>query len=59
VAEPDPGLGLQARLGALLIAAQTLNFLVGARNQCVLGRVIELNAFTAESKTYRVIKVRQ
>jgi len=59
VAEPDPSLGLQARLGALLIAAQALNFLLGARNQCVLDRVIELNAFTAESKTYRVIKVRQ
>jgi hypothetical protein len=51
--------GLYARLGALLICAQTLNFLLGARNQCVLGRVVELNPWSMESKSYRVLKVRQ
>jgi hypothetical protein len=51
--------GLYARLGALLISAQTLNFLLGARNQCVFDRVVELNPWSMESKSYRVIKVRQ
>jgi hypothetical protein len=58
VAEAHPR-GLYARLGALLISAQTLNFLLGARNQCVLGRVVELNPWSMESKSYRVLKVRQ
>jgi hypothetical protein len=59
VAEADPPLNLYARLGALLISAQALNFLLGARNQCVLDRVVELNPWSMESKGYRVLKVRQ
>jgi hypothetical protein len=59
VAEADPPLNLYARLGALLISAQALNFLLGARNQCVLERVVELNPWSMESKGYRVLKVRQ
>jgi hypothetical protein len=59
VAEADPPLNLYARLGALLISAQALNFLLGARNQCVLDRVVELNPWSMESKAYRVLKVRQ
>ena len=35
-----PPVNLYARLGALLISAQALNFLPGARNQCVLDRVV-------------------
>jgi hypothetical protein len=58
-ADRDPRLSLYARLGALLISAQALNFLVGARNQCVLDRVIELNPWSIESKAYKVLKVRQ
>jgi hypothetical protein len=57
-AEVNPP-GLYARLGALLVSAQTLNFLLGARNQCVLDRVVELNPWSMESKSYRVLKVRQ
>ena len=53
-AEADPPLNLYARLGALLISAQALNFLLGARNQCVLDRVVELNPWSMESKGYRV-----
>ena len=53
-AEADPPLNLYARLGALLISAQALNFLLGARNQCVLDRVVELNPWSMESKAYRV-----
>jgi hypothetical protein len=51
--------GLYARLAALLVSAQALNFLLGARNQCVLDRVVEINPWSMESKTYRVLKVRQ
>ncbi len=58
-AEADPSLNLYARLGALLISTQALNFLLGARNQCVLDRVVELNPWSMESKGYRVFKVRQ
>src|SRR5207237_7050316 len=58
-AEADPPLNLYARLGALLISAQALNFLLGARNQCVLERAIEFNPWSMESKGYRVFKVRQ
>src|SRR5882757_10418633 len=54
-AEADhPPLNLYARLGALLISAQALNFLLGARNQCVLDRVVELNPWSMESRGYRV-----
>jgi hypothetical protein len=53
-AEAEPPLNLYARLGALLISAQALNFLLGARNQCVLDRVVELNPWSMESKAYRV-----
>jgi hypothetical protein len=59
VAEADPPLNLYARLGALLISAQALNFLLGARNQCVLERAIEFNPWSMESKGYKVFKVRQ
>jgi hypothetical protein len=59
VAEADPQLSLYARLGALLISAQALSFLLGARNQCVLDRAIEFNPWSMESKGYRVLKVRQ
>lgn len=59
IAEADPPLNLYARLGALLISAQALNFLLGARNQCVRDRVVELNPWSMESKGYRVFKVRQ
>jgi hypothetical protein len=59
VAEADPPLNLYARLGALLISAQALNFLLGARNQCVMERAIEFNPWSMESKGYRVFKVRQ
>ena len=58
-ADTDPPLNLYARLGALLVSAQVLNFLLGARNQCVLDRVVELNPWSMESKGYRVLKVRQ
>jgi hypothetical protein len=59
-AKADPrALNLYARLGALLISAQALNFLLGARNQCVLDRVVELNPWSMESKGYSVFKVRQ
>jgi hypothetical protein len=54
IAEADPPLSLHARLGALLISAQALNFLLGARNQCVRDRVVELNPWSMESKSYRV-----
>ena len=59
IAEAEPPLNLYARLGALLISAQALNFLLGTRNQCVLDRIIELNPWSMESKGYRVFKVRQ
>jgi hypothetical protein len=58
-AEADPPLNLYARLGALLISAQALNFLLGARNQCVRDRAVEFNPWSMESKAYRVFKVRQ
>jgi hypothetical protein len=44
----------EARLGALLVSAQALNFLLGARNQCVMDRVVELNPWSMESTGYRV-----
>jgi hypothetical protein len=44
----------EARLGALLVSAQALNFLLGARNQCVTDRVVELNPWSMESTGYRV-----
>ncbi len=56
IAEADPPLNLYARLGALLISAQALNFLLGARNQCVRDRVVELNPWSMESKGYRVVR---
>jgi len=59
VAEADPQLNLHARLGALLISAQALSFLLGARNQCVLNRAVEFNPWSMESRGYKVIKVRQ
>ncbi|HUI61463.1 MAG TPA: hypothetical protein VLX90_14640 [Steroidobacteraceae bacterium] len=58
VAEADPRLSLRARLGALLVGAQVLSFLLGARRHCVLNRVVEVNPWSIESKAYRVIKVR-
>jgi hypothetical protein len=58
-AEARPPLNLYARLGALLLSAQALNFLLGARNECVLDRVVELNPWSMESRGYRVFKVRQ
>jgi hypothetical protein len=59
VAETDPPLNLYARLGALLISAQALSFLLGARKQCVLNRTVEFNPWSMESKGYSVLKVRQ
>jgi hypothetical protein len=59
LADGEARFSLHARLGALLISAQALNFLLGARNQCVLDRVIELNPWSIESRAYRVLKVRQ
>jgi hypothetical protein len=59
VAEADPPLNLYARLGALLISAQALNFLLGARNQCIRDRAVEFNPWSMESKGYKVLKVRQ
>jgi hypothetical protein len=59
VAEADLRTGLSARLGAVLVAAQALNFLQGARNQCVLDTLVEINPLTMESKAYRVVKLRQ
>jgi hypothetical protein len=50
----DSTLNPGARLAALLVSAQALNFLLGARNQCVLDRVVELNPGSMESKGYRV-----
>jgi hypothetical protein len=58
-AEADTPLNLYARLGALLVSAQALNFLLGARNQCVLDRIVELNPWSMESRAYKVFKVRQ
>lgn len=52
--EPDAPLNPHARLAALLVSTQALNFLLGARNQCVLDRVVELNPWSMESKGYRV-----
>ncbi len=54
----EPGIPLrpQARLAALLVSAQALNFLLGARNRCVLNQVIELNPWSMESKGYRVLQ---
>jgi hypothetical protein len=53
-ADVDHPLHPAARLGALLVSAQALNFLLGARNQCVLDRVFELNPWSMQSKGYRV-----
>jgi hypothetical protein len=59
VAEPDLQTGICARVGGLLIAAQALSFLQGARAQCVLGTRVEVYPLSIESKAYRVLKVRQ
>ena len=59
IAEAAPQPGLEARLGALLIGAQTLNFLLGRRPLWVLDKVLELNPWSMESKGYRITKVRQ
>jgi hypothetical protein len=59
LSDVDPPLNLYARLGALLISAQALNYLLGARNPCVLDRAIEFNPWSMESRVYRVLKVRQ
>jgi hypothetical protein len=59
IAEADPRLSLPSRVGALLVCAQTLSFLLGARNRCVVGRVVEMNPWSIESRAYKVIKVRQ
>ena len=58
-AEAERPLNLYARLGALLLSAQALNFLLGARNQCVRERTVEFNPWSMESKGYSVFKVRQ
>jgi hypothetical protein len=52
--KPESALHPDARLAALLVSAQALNFLLGARNQCVLDRVVELNPWSMESRGYRV-----
>ncbi len=54
----NPRTALCVRLGALIIGAQALSFLLGDRARCVLGRVVELDPWSIESKGYRVIKVR-
>jgi len=59
VAEAERPLNFYARLGALLLSAQALNFLLGARNQCVRERAVEFNPWSMESKGYSVFKVRQ
>jgi hypothetical protein len=53
-AKAEAPLNPEARLGALLVSAQALNFLLGARNQCVTDRVVELNPWSMESTGYRV-----
>jgi len=58
-ADADLPLTLYARLGALLICVQALNFLLDARNPGVRDRAVELNPWSMESKSYRVLKVRQ
>lgn len=55
-AEAGMSLSPYARLGAILVSAQALNFLLGARNQCVMDRVVELNPWSMESKGYRVFR---
>ena len=57
VAEAGPRLNLHARLGALLVCSQALTFLLGTPIY-IRGRVVELNPWSMESKTYRVAKVR-
>lgn len=59
IAEADPRSSLYARLGALLVGAQALSFLMGTRSQCVLDRVVELNPWSIESRSYKLLKVRQ
>jgi hypothetical protein len=58
VAEPDLKTSLCVRVGALLIAGQALSFLQGARNQCVVDTMIEVNPLSIESKAYQVLKLR-
>jgi len=58
VSEPDLKTTLCVRVGALLVAAQALSFLQGARNQCVLNRLIEVNPLSIESRAYQVLKHR-
>jgi len=58
VSEPDLKTTLCVRVGALLVAAQALSFLQGARSQCVLNTLVELNPLSIESRTYQVLKQR-
>jgi hypothetical protein len=58
VSEPDLKTTLCVRVGALLVAAQALSFLQGARNQCVLNTLIEVNPLSIESRAYQVLKHR-
>ena len=59
IAEPGLLTGICARVGGLIVAAQALSFLQGARKQCVLDTLVELYPLSIESKAYRVLKVRQ
>jgi hypothetical protein len=61
IAEADEHLRtrLHSRLGALLVCAQALNYLLRVRRQSVRDRIVELNPWSMESKVYRVIKVQQ
>jgi hypothetical protein len=58
VSEPDLKTTLCVRVGALLVAAQALSFLQGARNQCVLNTLVEVNPLSIESRAYQVLKQR-
>jgi hypothetical protein len=49
---------VSVRVGALLVAAQALSFLQGARNQCVLNTLVEVNPLSIESRAYQVLKQR-
>lgn len=53
-AKAEVSLNPEARLGAILVSAQALNYLLGARNECVMDRVVELNPWSMESVGYRV-----
>jgi hypothetical protein len=58
VSEPDLKTAICLRVGALLVAAQALSFLQGARNQCVLNTLVEVNPLSIESRAYQVLKQR-